>query len=224
MLPLEVVRFVLPLETLPFWPEAPTPSALVVLGVIIGIPVGFTLLITLLVKVGDLTRSYRVGGYRGPGGFWVNPGREPLPPCVDVSDDDSPYTTGEREALIRAARRAEQSSGLDVSIFVGPTDHGRDHDDYAIDLFETLSDPERSVLVSFDPTTRLLEFVTGDEADETISADDLATARVAAEAEIAEDRDVLGLVRAVELLVGGTDRGRALPTATEGAPARALGH
>lgn len=186
------------METLPHWPEVAEPSVLQLIGVILGIPILCVGIIVLLVWIPKLQRMARGGSRTGAGAFWVNPGSLRTA-GIDTDEDSAPYTMGQREDLVRAVRRAEQVSGLDVSVYLGPAE-SQPAEDFAIDLLDSLPDPERSLLVHWDPATEQLEFVTGDETDRVLTASDLAQARaeVVTSAELNQPLD--GLVRALDLL------------------------
>lgn len=73
-----------------------------------------------------------------------------------------PFTSRQLARLEQVLRRADQSSGLTFSVYVGGLEEPvREH---AERLFRQLPDPARSVLVAVSPNQRLLEIVTGPEA------------------------------------------------------------
>ena len=186
------------METLPHWPEVAEPSVLQMIGVILGIPIVLGLLIVLFGWVPNLMRMGRGGRSNGGGALWINPGSLRTA-GIDTDEDSAPYTTGQREELIRTVRRAEQVSGLDVSVYVGSPE-GNPAEDFAIDLLDSLPDPERSLLLHWDPAAEQIEFVTGDETDRVLSAADLAQARAEVETSAELGMPIDGLVRALDLL------------------------
>lgn len=192
------MSLVLPMETLPHWPEVAEPSVLQMIGVILGVPILLGLLIVLLGWVPNLMRMGRGGRHAGGGALWVNPGSKRTA-GIDTDVDSAPYTMGQREELIRTVRRAEQVSGLDVSLYVGPPE-GQPAEDFAIDLLDSLPDPERSLLLYWDPAAEQAEFVTGDETDRVLTASDIAQARAEVDASAELGTPVDGLVRALDLL------------------------
>lgn len=191
------LQSVLPLETLPHWETVVEPSVVQLIGVILGIPIVIGLVIALVVWAPNLARLARGGRHSGHGSFWINPGTL-KPKGIDAGEDEMPYTIGERESLVRAVRRAEAASGLDFSVYLGAAE-GKPAEDFAIDLLDSLPDPERSVLLYWDPESEALEIVTGDEADRVLTRGDLGQAK----AEVLSSADTTpaaGLVGAVDLL------------------------
>jgi len=187
----------LPMETLPHWETVVEPSVLELIGVILGVPIVIALLITLVNWAPNLARLARGGRHGGHGSFWINPGSL-RPAGIDTGEDEAPYTVGERESLVRAVRRAEDASGLEFSVYLGAAE-GKSAEDFAIDLLDSLPEPERSVLLFWDPQSGALEFVTGDEADRVLDAGDIAQAR----AEVlssAENDPAAGVEQAINLL------------------------
>ena len=64
----------------------------------------------------------------------------------------------QRADLQRLLEHAERQSGLTFSVYLGAWEGGRGG---AEALLERLADPDRSVLVAVDPTSRQLEIITG---------------------------------------------------------------
>lgn len=87
-----------------------------------------------------------------------------------------PFTPSDVDALKRAIRNAEQSSGLKFSLYVGDTE--QDPRAYAERMHASLVDSGQSVLVLCDPENRVLEIVTGVEARRVL--DDVECALAAA--------------------------------------------
>ena len=83
-------------------------------------------------------------------------------------------TPSESSRLERATSIAEDASGLAFSVYVGPSEEGSRAQ--ALRLHGTLADPERSVLVLCDPSSRVLEIVTGRQARNALSDRDCALA------------------------------------------------
>ena len=77
------------------------------------------------------------------------------------------FTPSQREWIKRAVRNAGIASGLKFSLFVGVAEE--DSRAYAERLHKSLTDPDHSVLVMFDPEFHKLEIVTGSEARRTLS-------------------------------------------------------
>jgi hypothetical protein len=75
---------------------------------------------------------------------------------------DGPFTTRQLLRVDEAMRRADSSTGLTFSVFVGDLDEPvRAH---AEKLHGQLVDPSRSILIAISPNQRGLEIVTGSEA------------------------------------------------------------
>ena len=54
-----VVSMLVPLRTLPGWPESPDPSPLYVLGLLFGLPIAVMLLFSLIGKAGEMRSAGR---------------------------------------------------------------------------------------------------------------------------------------------------------------------
>ncbi|MDN5727338.1 MAG: DUF5130 domain-containing protein [Propionibacteriales bacterium] len=189
----------MPLETLPYWEPAENPSLLVWLGFVIGLPILLTLMIILLVRAGDLARAFRNRDRDTAGAFWIHPGTR-APASLDSSEDETPFTIGEREALARAAVRAERASGLPFSVYVGPAPTDVDPANFAEELHDSLPDPDRAVLIMCDPDSDDLEFVLGESADRLIDDNAVAQAGVAIEDGRANHRTMNALTSALDQL------------------------
>ncbi len=186
------------METLPYWPEVVEPSPALAMWVILGIPIVIGLGIAALAAGSKIARQARRGFGDQVGAWWLNPGSL-TPVALDTDDDSAPYTIGDRRVLLDTARRAEDATGLHLSIYLGPAE-GKSAEDFAIDLLDSLADPEQSLLVHFDPATGHAEFVTGDVVDERISVADLAEATAVVDGAVTKGNPVTGLVDAITLL------------------------
>jgi len=89
-----------------------------------------------------------------------------------LAGDD--LTPSESSRLERATSIAEDASGLTFSVDVGPSEE--DSRAYALRVHGGLEDPERSVLVLCDRSSRVLEIVTGRLARNVLSDRDCALA------------------------------------------------
>jgi hypothetical protein len=79
---------------------------------------------------------------------------------------DGPFTTRQLLRIDEAMRLADGSTGLTFSIYVGDLDEPiRAH---AEKLHGQLADPARSVLIAVSPNQRMLEIVTGADAQRRI--------------------------------------------------------
>lgn len=72
-----------------------------------------------------------------------------------------PLTPYEIDRIERVIRSARQSSRVDYSVFIGPTEP--DSRGYAVRLHNALPDPDHSVLIFVDTNARVIEIVTGVE-------------------------------------------------------------
>lgn len=186
------------METLPYWPEVAEPSTALSLWVILGIPIVIGLGISALAAASKIARQARRGFGATAGAWWLNPGSL-TPVALDTDEDSAPYTIGDRQIILDTARRAEDASGLTVSVYLGPAE-GKAAEDFAIDLLDSLPDPEESLLVHFDPATGHAEFVTGDLVDARVCVADLSAAAAVVDQAVADQTPVAGLVEAISLL------------------------
>ncbi len=108
------------------------------------------------------------------------------------------FTSAQRVALDQAIRAAEQVSRFEFSVFVG-TAEGEPRT-FAERLHASLSTPARSVLVMVDPSSRLLEIVTGGEVRRVLTDHDVALAVLAMRSDFADGDLVRGLRRGISML------------------------
>ncbi|GAA4925963.1 DUF5130 family protein [Actinoplanes utahensis] len=80
---------------------------------------------------------------------------------------DGPFTTRQLLRLDEALRIADQVTGLNFSIYLGPLEEPLRES--AERLHARTRDPQRSVLVAISPNQRKLEIVTGADARKRIS-------------------------------------------------------
>lgn len=113
------------------------------------------------------------------------------------------FSAEQQVQLRRAVTRAEELSGLDFAVYVGPLPHERAS---AVRMHAAMTDPDRAVLVAVDPGGRRLEIVTGSKATERCDARacGLATATMAASFGAG---DLLGGIRNGLELLGSHARG-----------------
>ncbi|HEY9294282.1 MAG TPA: TPM domain-containing protein [Microlunatus sp.] len=78
-----------------------------------------------------------------------------------------PLTPHEIDRIERIAHSAEQSSGVQFSVFVGPA--GDEPRAYAIRLHAALENSARSALILVDPAARVLEIITGSATRRVLS-------------------------------------------------------
>lgn len=108
------------------------------------------------------------------------------------------FTAGQRAALDRTIRAAEQASRFEFSVFVGAAEG--DPRTFADRLHASLTAPERSVLVMLDPTARLIEVVTGAQVRRTLTDRDVGLAVLEMRSEFASGDLVRGLRRGISML------------------------
>lgn len=117
------------------------------------------------------------------------------------------FSAAQQVQLRRAVERAEQMSGLDFAVYVGPLPDERAS---AERLHSGMGEPRLAVLVAVDPGGRRLEIVTGADASQRCDARacGLATATMAASFGAG---DLLGGIRnGLELLGNHARRATAL--------------
>ncbi|HEX6148730.1 DUF5130 family protein [Nocardioides sp.] len=108
------------------------------------------------------------------------------------------FSDGDRYAIDKAIRAAEQSSRYEFSVFVGQA-HG-DPRTFAQRLHATAVAPDRSVLVMVDPTAHVIEVVTGDAVRRTLTDAEVDLAIVQMQSAFAEGDLVSGLTRGIAQL------------------------
>jgi uncharacterized membrane protein YgcG len=84
------------------------------------------------------------------------------------------FSSAQEAEIDRAIRAAETACRFEFSVFVGPTD-GDPHA-YAQRLHASLSSPARSVLILVDPSSRVLEVITGSVVRRSLSDDSVRLA------------------------------------------------
>ncbi len=84
------------------------------------------------------------------------------------------FSSAQEAEIDRAIRAAETACRFEFSVFVGPTD-GDPHA-YARRLHASLSSPARSVLILVDPSSRVLEVITGSVVRRSLSDDSVRLA------------------------------------------------
>ncbi|WP_158604405.1 DUF5130 family protein [Nocardioides mangrovicus] len=107
------------------------------------------------------------------------------------------FTASQRATIDAAIRDAETTSRLEFSVFVGPVAQGEDATGFARRLHAGMSSPARSVLLLVDPNQRLLEIVTGSDADRVLDPHGLSLVAAGLQSDLATGDLVGGLARAV---------------------------
>ncbi|WP_028659634.1 DUF5130 family protein [Nocardioides insulae] len=107
-------------------------------------------------------------------------------------------TSPERFRLEEAVRKAELTSRVEFSVFLGAADGPPRA--YAVRLHETLKTPSRTVLVFVDPVAGALEVVTGGDVRRTLTDQEVGLAVQEMLGSFAEQDLVGGLIRGIGLL------------------------
>ena len=91
---------------------------------------------------------------------------------VSLLGGKSALDRSSRTRIDEAMREAETRTRLEFSVYVGPLS-GEDTREVARELHGRLRSPSRSVLIAVSPQQRALEVVTGEQAQERLSQDEL---------------------------------------------------
>lgn len=108
------------------------------------------------------------------------------------------FSVAQRGALDDAIRRAEQMCRFEFSVFVGRAEG--ETRAFATRLHNSLSAPERSVLVMLDPQAKALEIVTGRRVRERLSDQEVELAAVGMRSDFAAGDLVGGLRKGIGML------------------------
>ena len=106
---------------------------------------------------------------------------------------------GDRLALDRAIRLAEQACRFEFSVYLGPVE-GDDSRAWATRLHNRLVAPARSVLVLVDPRRRVTEVVTGGDVRRHLTDGEVELAVLAMSSEFATGNVLAGLQRGLAML------------------------
>ena len=106
---------------------------------------------------------------------------------------------GDRLALDRTIRLAEESCRFEFSVYVGTAD-ADDTRAWATRLHNRLVVPARSVLVLVDPRRRVVEVVTGGDVRRHLSDAEVELAVLAMSSEFAAGNVLVGLQRGIAML------------------------
>jgi uncharacterized membrane protein YgcG len=107
----------------------------------------------------------------------------------------SGFTAGERAAIDKTIRAAEQVSRYEFSVFVGAAEG--EPRAFAERLHASLATPTRSVLIMVDPNARVVEVVTGADVRRTLSDREVELAVLDMKSEFAAGDLVGGLRRGI---------------------------
>lgn len=110
-----------------------------------------------------------------------------------------PLSEGDRLALDKAIRVAEQSCRFEFSVYVGPAE-GDDARAWATRLHNRLVAPARSVLILVDPRRRVTEVVTGGDVRRHLTDAEVELAVLAMTSEFAAGNLLAGLQRGIAML------------------------
>lgn len=105
---------------------------------------------------------------------------------------------GDRAAIDKAIRTAEQTSRFEFSVFRGVAKG--DPRVFAERLHAALAAPDHSVLVMLDPVGRALEIITGREVRRHLTDSEVRLALAAMQADLATGDEVGALVRGLRVL------------------------
>ncbi|HEX6247529.1 MAG TPA: DUF5130 family protein [Nocardioidaceae bacterium] len=108
------------------------------------------------------------------------------------------FSAHERHEIDKAIRDAETVSRYEFSVFVGAAEE--EARPFAERLHATLTAPERSVLVVVDPSSRILEIVTGSEVKRDLDDGAVQLAALAMQSAFAGGDLVGGIQRGVMML------------------------
>ncbi|QWC85903.1 DUF5130 domain-containing protein [Nocardioidaceae bacterium] len=124
-----------------------------------------------------------------------------------LGGDKGALSKSERTRVDSAMRDAEMRTRLEFSVFVGPLT-GEDTRAAARDLHGRLRSPGRSVLIAVAPDRRVIEVVTGEQAEERLSAGELD--RITGEMADCFSRDDVagGLVHGLGAIAQSCQRGK----------------
>jgi uncharacterized membrane protein YgcG len=109
-----------------------------------------------------------------------------------------PFSPVQRHEIDKAIRDAEQQSRIEFSVFVGRTEG--DPRAFAERLHGALVAPDRSLLVLVDPSSQLLEIVTGAEVQRLLEDTEVRLAAVAMQSAFAAGDLVGGITRGLRQL------------------------
>lgn len=118
---------------------------------------------------------------------------------------DGPFTTRQLLRLDEALRIADQVTGLNFSIYLGPIEEPLRES--AEKLHAQTRNPQRSVLIAISPNQRKLEIVTGAEARKRISNRDAKLAGLSMAAAFAGGDLAGGLMIGIDQLATHAGRG-----------------
>jgi uncharacterized membrane protein YgcG len=106
-----------------------------------------------------------------------------------------PFSSAQRHEIDKAIRDAETLSRIEFSVYVGRCEG--EPRAFAERLHAALATPDRSVLVLVDPSSQLLEIVTGAQAARLLEDAEVRLAAVTMQSAFAEGDLVGGITRGV---------------------------
>ena len=109
-----------------------------------------------------------------------------------------PFSSAQRHEIDKAIRDAETMSRLEFSVFVGRCEG--EPRAFAERLHAALATPDRSVLVLVDPSSQLLEIVTGTQAARLLEDAEVRLAALTMQSAFAAGDLVGGITRGVHQL------------------------
>lgn len=112
---------------------------------------------------------------------------------------DNFFSSSERLAISNAIHKAELSSRVEFSVYVGPVE-GDDSRAFATRLHNSLVAPARTIVVMVDPEARVLEIVTGEWVRGKISDEEARLAALEMQSAFVAGGLVDGLTRGINML------------------------
>ena len=119
-----------------------------------------------------------------------------------------PFTASERYEIDKAIRDAETVCRFEFSVFVGASEG--EARPFSERLHAVLAAPDRSVLVMVDPTSRIVEIVTGAEVRRVLDDSEVRLAALSMQAAFAAGDLVGGICQGVAMLAEHARRPRML--------------
>lgn len=118
---------------------------------------------------------------------------------------ESPFSTRQLLRLDEALRVADQVTGLNFSIYLGPLEEP--HREAAEKLHAQTRDPKRSVLIAVSPDQRKLEIITGADARKRVSDRDAKLAGLSMAASFSGGDLAGGLMIGIDQLASHAGKG-----------------
>jgi hypothetical protein len=108
------------------------------------------------------------------------------------------FSDRDRQQIDKAIRRAETACRYEFSVFVGAAE--TESQPFAKRLHASLTVPQRSILIMVDPTSRLVEVVTGSEVRRDVTDAEVELVVLQMKSSFASGDLVDGLTRGIAML------------------------